>query len=437
MKRRLAIALGLLALGAWAAPDFAALGKAVVGQMAAGQFNLVEARYTPTVAAALPPGRLAAIWKQLESQAGAFASITSVSVVDAGGGSSAVVTCKFAKATLNLAISFDGDGRMGGLHIVPGPPVAVEAWSPPPYAAAASFHEEAVTVGTAPWTLPGTLTLPNGAGPFAALVLVHGSGPNDADESDGADKPFKDLAWGLATRGIAVLRYVKRTRQYGAVMASQMAGFTVKQEAVDDARAAVALLAERADINPRKIYVLGHSEGGYLAPRIAAGDAEIAGIISLAGSTRPLIDSAIDQLKYFDSLHASPGLEAQIAAAEATQRQLESPALRAGDTVSLLGAPMPGSYFLDLRGYDPGTVAAGLKRPVLVLQGGRDYQVTEKDFDGWKTALAHDPQATFKFYPTLTHVFTVGSVPPTPADYQTPGHVDAAVIGDIAAWVGN
>ncbi len=119
------------------------------------------------------------------------------------------------------------------------------------------------------------------------MVLVHGSGPQDQDETIGPNKPFTDLAYGLASQNIAVLRYVKRTKQYGADSKSD-APFTVKDEVTDDAIAAVALLAKMPEVNKKQIYVLGHSLGGMLAPRIAAEDPQVAGIIIMAGTARPL-----------------------------------------------------------------------------------------------------------------------------------------------------
>ena len=105
--------------------------------------------------------------------------------------------------------------------------------------------------------------------------------------------------------------------------------------------------------------------------------------------------------------------------------------------MDFFGSPIPGSYFLDLRSYDPAKVAASLKIPILVLQGGRDYQVTSADFDVWKSALANDPRATFKFYPSYTHLFTpgTGSGPASPEDYAVAGNVAEDVVNDIAHWI--
>ena len=176
-----------------------------------------------------------------------------------------------------------------------------------------------------------------------------------------------------------------------------------------------------------------------LAPRIAAEDPQVAGIILLAGSARPLEKSVVEQVRYVAGLTATPTPEnkKQIARAEAIAAQVESPSLKPNDVVDFFGAPIPGSYFLDLRSYDPAKVAAGLKVPILVLQGGRDYQVTNADYEVWQKALAGDPRVTFKFYPNYTHLFmpSAGSGPPTPDDYAVAGNVSADVITDIAKWI--
>ena len=124
--------------------------------------------------------------------------------------------------------------------------------------------ERAVAVGAAPG-LPGTLTLPAGTARVPAVVLVHGSGPHDRDETVGVNKPFLDLAEGLAAQGIAVLRYEKRTRV--APLSFIGRRFTVNDEVVDDAVAAVQLLRTEPGIDPARIVVVGHSLGAVRASR--------------------------------------------------------------------------------------------------------------------------------------------------------------------------
>jgi dienelactone hydrolase len=147
----------------------------------------------------------------------------------------------------------------------------------------------------------------------------------------------------------------------------------------------------------------------------------------------------VEQVKYIASLTTTqtPEDKKQIEKAEAIAAQVEGPSLKSDSVVDFFGAPIPGSYFLDLRNYDPAKVAAGLNIPILVLQGGRDYQVTSADFDIWKSALANNPRATFKFYPAYTHLFMpgTGTGPASPDDYAVAGNVSQDVINDIAHWI--
>jgi dienelactone hydrolase len=415
--------------------DWQAAGREVVEELASGKFAAIEAKYDENMQAALAPGKLAETWEPIAAQVGTFQKILDIKVSPNSGYQRVEVNCHFSKADLWVRIIFEPDGEIAGLRLVP--EEQEEPWGAPAYADTKSFHEQPFTVVNGKFELPGTLTLPTGNGPFPVVVLVHGSGPNDADETLGPNKPFKDLAWGLASHGVAVLRYTKRTKQYGAAISADPNTFTVEDETDSDARAAVALLTKQPGVDPQRVYVLGHSLGGMLAPRIAAGDPQVAGIIILAGTTRPLEDVILDQLKYIKGL---PGgdtarMYQQMNQAEAAKKQIEDPGLKAGTTVDVMGVKIPASYWLDLRTYDPAEAAAKLTIPMLVLQGGRDYQVTKPDFERYQKALAVHPNAALKWYPTMNHLFIEGSKASTPREYDSLGHVSEQVINDIAAWV--
>lgn len=425
------------------AQDFEAIGKGLVNQLVARQFDKVESQFDEQMKAGLPLAKLPEVWDSVLAQVGPFKSILSTRVMEKQGLHAAIITCEFERASLDTKIFMDAQGVVKGLFFEPASSSSEESsaaaqWKAPAYAKPDNFHERDTTITGGRWELPGVLTLPNTKTAVPAVVLVQGSGPHDQDESIGPNKPFADLAYGLASRNIAVLRYVKRTKQYGADSKSE-APFTVKDEVTDDAIAAVALLTKMPEINKKQIYVLGHSLGGMLAPRIASEDPQVAGIIILAGTARPLEQVVVGQVKYIASLTTpqTPENQKQIERAEAIAAQVESPSLKPDTVVDFFGSPIPGSYFLDLRNYDPAKVGAGLKIPILVLQGGRDYQVTNEDFDIWKKALANDPRATFKFYPAYTHLFMPGSGsgPATPDDYAVAGNLSEDVINDIAHWI--
>ena len=304
------------------------------------------------------------------------------------------------------------------------PPTTMK--SPP---APTTFVEREVVIGI--HALPGTLTVPEGAGPYPAVVLLHGSGPVDRDETVGGVKVFKDLATGLASKGIAVLRYEKRSRHAPAGVV------TSKDEVDDAAHEALALLRTQPGIDPARIWLAGHSQGGNLAPRIAQAEPKLAGLVILAGLAQPMEDALVDQLTYFATTvyPDDAKLPPLVDAARAFKARVASADLKAEDDLAFpVGkAKLKGAYFLDLRGYDAPATAARLGKPVLVLQGERDYQVTSKDLELWKKGLG--TRATVRTYPTLNHLFAPGTGTPGPAEYAQPGHVDPAVIADIAAFV--
>ena len=411
-----------------------------IADVTSKNFSAAEQRFTERMAQALPPEKFPATWNSVLGQFGEFQSIDGVSHRQAGEYDVFTVNCNFAKLKGVLTITLDAQQRVAGFNVTVSAAAAVSSWTPPAYVESAAFTERAITFGGSPWILPGTLSMPKGAGPFPAIVLVHGSGTiaGDQDETYGPNKTFKDLAWGLSSRGIAVLRYTKRTRQYGATMMSGPEPLTTKQETIDDARAAVAFLTTQTGIDPKHIYMAGHSLGGYLAPRIASGDPQIAGLIVLAGSTRPLEDMVLEQIRaQVARQHAedTPQGQKAIADAENEKRIIEDPNLKPGTRVTSAGAPVPSDYFLDLRGYDPVKVAQSLQIPMLILQGEKDIQVSMIDFGNWKAALGSRKDVTMKSYPSLSHMFMPVEGPATGEEYNKPAHVESDVIEDIAAWV--
>jgi dienelactone hydrolase len=420
--------------GAQAAPpaerERIRIALAVVDEIHAQEWAKVTARFDATMRAALSADKLAEVWTTALAMFGPFRQVEKTALTDVGGHHVVVVTCAHEKASVDIRIALDDAGKIAGLFFLPA--AASAPWQPPAYGRA-PVDERAVTVG--PAKLPGKLTLPRGAsaGPWPAVVLVHGSGPQDEDETIGPSKVFRDLALGLAGHGVATLRYVKRTKHDPGAFAPANR-YTLKEEALDDARAAVALLAATPSVDGKRIFVAGHSLGGYLAPRIADGDPHVAGIVMLAGSTRPIEDILVEQMKYLT--RNQPGPSPAVASAEAAARAIRDPALTDATVVDFAGAKLPGAYFLDMRRYDPAATAARLTIPILVLQGERDFQVRRADYDGWARALHGRANATLKLYPTLNHLFETGSGEPDPAEYMAPGqHVAEEVVRDIATFV--
>ena len=418
-----------------AQPEVAAHAGQVIALLSEQKFAAVEAQFTEQMTAALPAGRLEATWTALAGQVGAFKGCGSDVRVRAIADKQMVISpCEFDRAKIDVQIAFDQASRISGLALRPAAAPAAP-YALPAYARPADYTEEELTIGGPEWPLPGTLSLPNGPGPFPAVVLVAGSGPNDRDETVGANKPFKDLAGGLASRGIAVVRYDKRTKVYGRKLAT-IADFTVKQEVLEDALEAVKALRANPKIDRARIFVLGHSLGGMLIPRIGAADPALAGLIVMAGPARSIEDAMLEQTKYIAMADGTISSEEQARVEEVAALAAKVKALTPADAnsaASISGAPA--AYWLDLRGYDAPAAAKALKQPLLVLQGQRDYQVTPAEFEKWKVALAGHGAVTFRDYPALNHLFIAGTGKSLPAEYQTPGHVAEEVVADIAAFI--
>jgi hypothetical protein len=413
--------------------DPAATAVAVVGLARDGRFAELEELFAPNLRAVVSAQTLRVAWNAELDRHGPLSTVGEPVSEPARAGLvrvSVPVTCEHGGLT--MVMSVDGSGALQGLRIGP---ATSTSWTPPSYAAPGRFDERDVMVGAGPLAVPGTLSLPRGRGPRPGVVLLSGGGPFDRDESSGPNKPLKDLAWGLASRGVAVLRFDKVTFAHGGQMADARE-FTMADEYVTHAVAAVQILRQEPAVDPARVFVLGHSAGGKAAPRVAVAEASVAGLVILAGDAQPMHEAAVRVARYLAAVDPGP---AAAAAVEAITRQAAlagSADLTPSTPATELPFGIPASYWLDLRGYDPVSTAAALDRPMLILQGGRDYQVTvEEDLVRWRAGLGRRADVTIRVYDADNHLFFPGEGPSTLADYATAQHVDPAVVADIAQWL--
>ena len=284
--------------------------------------------------------------------------------------------------------------------------------------------------------LPGILTLPKGEGPFPAVVLIHGSGVSDKDESVGNLKPFRDLAEGLAAQGVAVYRFDKRSYVYGVQMASDKQ-ITLVDESIEDAVNAVQLLAGQDRIDPARILVLGHSLGGTAIPAIARAldeaPVKACGFIMMAATPRSLDVISREQIGFLQALGELTDEEQE----QYNSMLQELDKLQNLDSLpeeeTIMGVYV--SYWKWLADYDILQAAEEIAQPVLLLQGEEDYQVTMEDFGIWKEALGEKENWQMKSYPGLIHPFTAGLKAEGSAAYMKDEKMDAQVILDITEFV--
>jgi uncharacterized protein len=413
--------------------DPLAVASTVAELLAAERFDDVEAAFAPRLRAAVSAETLRTGWSTETARIGRVSDI-GPGVPEPGKAGLVRVSNPVTgeRGALTVVVSVDDAGRLHGLRLAA---PAEATWQPPRYARPDRFTEQEVSLrAEAAPTVPGTLTLPRARGPWPGVVLLGGGGPFDRDQTVGPNKPLKDLAWGLASRGVAVLRFDKVTHRHPEVMTAP--GFTIVDEYLPHAVAAVRLLRGRAGVDPDRVFVLGHSAGGKVAPRVAAAEPSVSGLVILAGDAAPLPGAAVRAARHLATVQ--PGPEARDAV-EVLRRQaalVDSPDLLPTAPAADLLFGWPASYWLDLRGYDQVASAASVDRPMLIAQGGRDYQVTvDDDLARWRTGLAHRTDVTLRVYAADDHFFFPGDGPSTAADYAAPRHVDPAVVADIAQWL--
>jgi uncharacterized protein len=420
--------------------DSETTSMSVLEMARAGQFDRIHGLFAPGLRTLITVDAIRTAWTAEIEKRGPVRSVGAPASEEVRPGVLVTrIPVRCERDSMTLVVTVTASGELAGLQLAPaGATEQGTAWEPPAYVDPATFDERDLTVGAGPLAVPGTLSLPRGTGPLPGIVLLAGSGPNDRDGTLGRNKVLRDLAWGLATRGVAVLRFDKVTHAHPRE-ASSDAGFTVTDEYVPHAVAAVRLLEGEPTVDPGRVFVLGHSLGGTVAPRVAAADDSIAGLVLLAGGAQPMHWAAVRQVRYLASL--DPAKAASLAPMiETLSRQAEaidSPELSPSTPPTDLPFGIPVPYWLDLRAYDPAAAAAALDIPILVLQGGRDYQATvEDDLARWEAALAGRPGVTIRAFPADNHFFFPGTGPSSPAELEPAQHVDEAVVDEIAGWLG-
>lgn len=257
--------------------------------------------------------------------------------------------------------------------------------------------------------------------------MMAGSGNSDYNGFQGL---YFRMANEIAKNGIAVFRYNKRIAQYGAE--SLPLDYDLNDEYVEDLGNAVATLQATELVDCKQIYVAGHSLGGYVIPQANQVVEGVDGYIMLSAPARPVIDLYQEQIEYLVNLDGEV-TEQEAQMQEATNVDIaiiRNPGDLADDTI-VLGYYL--LYWVTQNSYDPLSLATEIEVPVLVIQGGRDYQVTVEEYELWQQVKNNDLW-TYKYYDTLSHIYNEGGEPPSPVDYHTVD-LDTTVTDDIANWI--
>ena len=402
-----------------------------------GKEILLEARFDSEMQSGLSTAQLADVWAELVAQKGSYKGVSGARMETVGGVPVVVVAVAFQNESAGIEWSFSSDGTVTGLHIV----LLPAAWSRPWYDKRATYAEEKLTIGSGYLKVPAELDVPVGKGPFPAVVLVPGSGPADMNErvDGGPEEPLRDLAHGLASSGIAVLRYDKPTFANPIAFEGPENVNRVTPQVTDvaDAEAATEYLLQAKNINPSEVFVAGHSLGGFVAPMVVKTIPKVAGLIMLAAPTTSPAQLLVNQTRYLDELGGPliASEQANLTRLSAEVKLADSPKLTVSTPADELPLGLPAQYWLFFQHYSAIRTASSLTEPILVLQGMSDYQVPPSSLSIWEKALAGHANASFDSFQSLDHMFMPVTGKSTPADYMRPNHVASVVVGTIATWV--
>lgn len=396
-----------------------------------GNFEEAHGFFDESVKGQISSDELKLFWLRLGNSLGTYESVDGAKNSVKGDYFEVTLTCGFSKGSQTFTFVFNKSEKLLGFFVTP---VATEAeYAAPAYADTSLYSEKEISIKFEEGQMAGIFTSPKNLTSFPVVIMVHGSGPSDMDETVGPNKPFKDLAAGLAAKGIGSIRYVKRSMVYPR---SFNKAFTVKEETIDDALSAINLANTLPGVNKSQIYLLGHSLGGMLAPRIATLAPSLSGIILAAAPARKLSDLIAEQNIFIYKASGDTTAAGKQQFIESSNEIDRSRLLKLGDIAPdsiILGAPA--SYWIDLNNYDQLATSKRIKNRILILQGAHDFQVSVQDFNIWRTSLAANKNASFKLYPDLNHLLSSQKEKGTGAQYRTPANVSQVLINDISLWI--
>lgn len=295
------------------------------------------------------------------------------------------------------------------------------------------WNESPIKVGYNEKKLNGMITLPKNEKNPPVAILLQGSGQNNMDSVIGKNnnRPIADIAHGLAKRGIASIRYDKRSYTYPKDVTN------IQEEYLYDAKSAVKIAGKDKRLNNRKIYLIGHSQGGSIGPKIIEENPEIKAFVSMSGTLAPLENKVLSQTKMRlsqDKTHSKKEKKKELKKTEAEVAKIKE-INASNNNDQLLGYPI--SYWSSLNKIDNIETVKNINVPMFITRGTSDFQVSSNDYNLWKKTIGDRENVKFKSYPGLNHIYTKGgsSNKFDGSIYNKPAQVSSEVIKDISNWI--
>jgi dienelactone hydrolase len=421
--------------------------KTFINALAEGEYHAAADMFDEAMAQVYSVKALKDDWELITGPAGAFTAIYEIENDITGEYYRCLVTSHHTYMGVKMRVVFTEDGLVTGISAHG---YAFTAFDSEPVQKD-NFSQIPVVIGEGTdYPLNGLLTVPANASDGSkvpAVVLVHGSG-STAGNMDGKlydNTVFRDIAEYLSSNGIAVIRYNKRTLVHGVQMTQELGGSaTVYEETIEDAILAAEILKADPRIDENRIYILGYSLGGALAPRIHAEGGNFAGIISFAGTPRSIHEATFDQqMLYWEEM--PDGEETKEYALSPQYKEdyyaeIEAIMTLPDDEAKKTPVGVVSAYYYQDWGKVPvSEYVKNITVPFLIMQGDNDFQVfADKDYVAWQELLSDRSNVTFKLYEGLNHSFMPSTITRSIDifdEYKIKANVDAQVLKDIADWV--
>lgn len=427
MRKLFSIIVIICTLGVYAQETI----QDVAQKLANHKYKKVYKCFDTNMQSKVPVSQLKGLWEQMESTAGKLQNVVDVRQTARESGTKESAMLQFEQASVQMTMSVNDKGKINGLYI------SQLAYQPPVYGKDLGVGKKYMNFISNSYNLSGELVIPLDCNSCPLVILVHGSGPNDKDETIGPNKVFYDLALGFASKGIATYRYDKRSKLYPEAFKEQ---FDLYDETINDAISAFYHLKGDTSLHFSKYVMLGHSLGAYAMPLIADSlKNNLDGAILFSANARKLEDLIEYQMKYLTEFDGEITKEEAKIITENTKKANDIRTLNYTQETSAedLLAYWPGTFWKGIANYNPvSQLNANTTTPFFILQGEKDYQITITDFEIWRTAVGAKDNVKMQSYPNLTHLFTTSiNDKPSPADYFLPNNVEFQVIWDMADWI--
>lgn len=432
------IGLYLFVLGLTIAPTFAQnnaadITQSVLTYFKTQQFDKIYTLQDATMKRYMDANQLEATWNSLIENYDTIQFINETIITQKDSFKITETKIDFVKKSFLFKLTINNKGEISGMYFLN----TKLKYTPPDYINTLNFIETKIAVPAENIISEGVLSLPKAQQNVPLVIIVGGSGGTDKDGTLGPNKPYKDIAWALAAKGIAVYRYDKRTANPANLKGiKNLNDFLLYEEYVEDLKNIVAYFSEDKRINPKQIFIAGHSQGGFMLPYFTKACPKIKGVISLAGNYSNVVDLMAYQFKYLKQFLPD---SASKQAYDVMIKKAEYMKLNISSTQINKDSMIPGltmAYVKDMMTNGPEKLHVVLhKKPALFIQGERDYQVPMSEFELWKKAMQKSCCSTFISYPKLNHLLMEGEGISKPTEYNKPNNVPEYVVDEIATWV--